>query len=157
MKVCAMHALVFAIQRLLAMLFRLADNSLNVLLPLLIEISNSIASSYSIYSGVSLELSSIPAKLCNAKFATVSRSCMDELGIFGMASPLCTSLMAFRNHSYFQKFSPKMMHMLSRIRHVATKSCTFFKCTSILFKRIRHLPFSMPNARLTHIRGELCT
>ena len=38
------------------------------------------------------------------------------------------------------------MHMLCKIKHVETKSGTLFKCTSIIFKRICHLPLSIPNA-----------
>ena len=78
-------------------------------------------------------------------------------GRLGMASPLCTSSVASRIHSSFQNVSPNTIHMLCKTKHVATKSGTFFKCTSILFKRIRHLPLSIPNARSTHIRVELCT
>ena len=53
--------------------------------------------------------------------------------------------------------SPKFMHMLCKVKQVKTKSGTFFKCTSTLFKIIRHLPLSIPNARSTHMRVELCT
>ena len=34
---------------------------------------------------------------------------------------------------------------------------TLFICISIIFKRIRHSPFNMPNTRSTHMRMELCT
>ena len=60
-------------------------------------------------------------------------------------------------HSCLQKVSPKIMHMLCKTKHVVTKSGTLFKCTSILFKMIRHLPFSIPNARSTHMRVKLWT
>ena len=150
-----MDAFVFAIQRLFAMPFRLADNSLNDFPAVLIEISN--ASSCLIYSRVSRDASSMPAKLCNAKFATAICSRVDEPDTYGIASPLCTSSEASHIHSSLQNVSPKIMHMLCKIKHVETKSGMFFNCTSTLFKRIRHLPLSIPNARSMHMRVELWT
>ena len=157
MKVSAIHTLVFVIQRLFAILFRLADKSLNVFLPVPIATLNFLASSCFINSKVSLELSSFPAKLCNARFTTASRSRIDEPKTFEIASPLCTSSVASLNHYYFQNLSPKTIHILCKIKHVATKSDTFFKWTSICFKRIRHLSLSILNVRSTHMRIELCT
>ena len=156
-KVCAMQAFVFGIQRLLAMQFHHPDNSLNDFLPMLMTNSNSMAASCFMYFNVSLELSSMPAKLCNAKLAIASYSCIHAPVTFAMASPLCTSSVASRIHSRFQKLSPKMMHMLCGTKHVETKSDIFFKCTSTLFKRIHHLPLSMANSRLMHMRVELWT
>ena len=127
MKLSAIHALVFAIQRRFAIEFRLADNSLNVLPPVPIVTSNFLAFSCFMNSSVSLELSSILGKLCNARFATASRSRIDEPVIFGIASPLCTSSVASRNNSCFQKWSPKIMYILCNTKHVAAKSYTFFK------------------------------
>jgi len=76
-------------------------------------------------------------------------------------SPKRKAIMDFMDasciHSFFQKLSPKMIQMLCRIKHVVTKSSTFFKCTSIIFKRICHLPFSSPNVRSMHIWIELWT
>ena len=152
-----MQAFVFVIRRLLTMAFHLADNSFNDFLAVLIEISNAIASSCLMYSRVSRDLSSMPAKLCNAKLATAIHSHMDEPGTCGIASPLRTSSVASRIHSSLQKVSPKIMHMLCKTKHVETKSGTFFKCTSTLFERICHLPLSIPNARSTHMRVELWT
>ena len=132
------------------MLFCLADNSLNNFPLVLITISKSIASSCFMYSRVCRELSSMSAKLCNVKFATANRSCMDDPCTFGMASQLCTSSVASRIHSCLQKMFPKMMHMLRRTRHVETKLRTF-----TFFKRILHLSLSIPNTRSTHMRVEL--
>ena len=154
-KVCAMEAFIFAIQRLFATPFRLAESSSTVLPPVSIAISNSMAASCLKYSKVSLELSSMPARLCNAKLAIGSLSCMDEPGTFSIANPLCTSSIASRIHSFFQKLSPKIMHILCRTKHVLIKSGTFFKCTSTLFNKIRHLHLSIPNARSIHMRVEL--
>ena len=57
----------------------LAENSL-IDLPLVpITISNFIVATCLMYSKVSLVLSSMPAKLCNAKLATASLSCMNYL------------------------------------------------------------------------------
>ena len=152
-----MHAFVFTIQRLLAMPFRRADNSLNDFLIVLIEISNAIASFCLMSSSVSRDASSIPVKLCNVKLATAIRSRMNKPGTCGIASPLCTSLVASRIHYSFQNVSPKIMHMLCKTKHVKTKSGTFFKCTSTIFKRIRHRPLSILKARSTHMRVELWT
>ena len=55
------------------------------------------------------------------------------------------------------KSGHKMIHMLCRTRPVATKSDIFFNCTSILFIRNRHRPFSMSNARSTNLRVGFCT
>ena len=153
-----MLAFVVVIQRFFAinaMSFRLSDNSLNDFPAMLIEISNAIASCYLKYSKNFRDLSSMPATLCNAKFATAIRSRMDEPGTCGIASPLCTSSVASRIHYSLQNESPKIMHMLCKTKHVETKPGTFFKCTSTLFKRIHHLPLSIPNARSTNMCVEL--
>ena len=150
-----MHVFVFAFYKFFAMLFLLTDNSLNVFPAVLIAIS--IASSCFMNSRVSREVSSIPAKLYNAKFATTIRSWIDWPDILGMTNQLCTSLVASCIHSSLQNVYPKIMHILCNTRHVKTKSDTFFKCTSTLFRRIRHLPLSISNACSTHMRVELWT
>ena len=134
-----------------------ADNSLKDFPIVLIEISNAIASFCLMSSRVYRDASSMPAKLCNASLATAIHSCMVDPATCGIASPLCTSLVASRIHSSFQNVSPKIIYMLCNTKHVETKLGTFFKCTSTLFKRIRHLPLSIPKARSTHIRVELWT
>lgn len=73
-----------------------------------------LAFSCLMYFRVSCDSSSISAKLCNAKLATVIRSRMDEPDICGFASPLCTSLVTFRIHSSFWKMFQKIMHMLCK-------------------------------------------
>ena len=133
-----MHAFVFVIHKLLAMLFRLANNFLADFSVVLIAISNVIASSCFMYYRVSRDSSSIPAKLCNAKFASTIRSCMDEPGSLGMASLLCTSSVTSRIYYFLKKLSPKIMHMLCRTKHVETKSGTFFKCTSTLYAKHKY-------------------
>lgn len=82
-----MHDFVFAIHKLFAMLFLFTDNSLNDFPGVPIKISNAFASSCFMYYNVSCDRSSIPAKLCNAKFAIIIRSCMDESETWGMANP----------------------------------------------------------------------
>src|ERR1700737_1822116 len=109
------------------------------------------------YSNVSLEVSSMLAKLCNAWLATASLSCDGGPETLPCDSPLCTSSVASCIHSVFQNSSPKTMHMLCRTRHVLTNFGTFFKFKSIIFNKILHLPFSIPNARSIHMRVELCT
>lgn len=155
-----MLAFVFAIHKLLAMLLHLADNSLNDFPLVLIAISKCVAASCFKFSKVSLELSSTPAKLCKAKLATASRSCARAPPLDparALDKPLWTSSVASRIHSCLHMLSPKIRHMLCKIKHVVTKSGTFFKATSILFNKIRHRSFSMPNARSTHIWVELWT
>ena len=137
------------------MSFLLADNSLNNLPLVHIATLNSLASSCFMFSSVSLEFSSIPAKVCNARFAIASLSRINELGTLRIASPLYTSFVASLNHCTFQKLSLKTIHMLCKIKHVAIKSETFFKCTSIIFNKIHHLPLSIPKVRSTHMRVEL--
>ena len=125
-----MLAFVVVIQRFFAinaMSFRLSDNSLNDFPAMLIEISNAIASCYLKYSKNFRDLSSMPATLCNAKFATAIRSRMDEPGTCGIASPLCTSSVASRIHYSLQNESPKIMHMLCKTKHVETKAGHVFQ------------------------------
>ena len=150
-----MHVFVFAIQKFFVMLFRLTDNSLNNFSPLLIVISNDIACSCFMYSRVSRDWSSMPAKLCNVKFVTAIRSCIDEPVTFGMANPFYISFVASRIYCSLQKVSPKNMHMLYKTKHVKTKSDTLFKCTSNIFKMIHHLSLSIQNARSIHMNVEL--
>jgi hypothetical protein len=71
-----------------AMSFLLAHSSLDVSPLVLIVIWYSLAASRFIYSKVSLELSSIAAKLCSASFATVSFSYVDAPGSFLTGKPL---------------------------------------------------------------------
>ena len=139
------------------MLFLLADNSLKDFPAVFIAISKPIVSSCLMYSRVFREVSSIPARLYNVKLTTVIHSWMDWPDTLGMGNPLCTSSLASRIHYCLQNVSPKIIHILCNTRHVKTKSDTFFKCTSNIFRRIRHLPLSKPNVRSTHMWVEIWT
>jgi len=130
------------------MLFFLATSSLNVLLPVFIVISNFMAASYLMYSKVSLELSSMLVRLCSVKLTATNRSCMDTPKTLSIASPLWTSSVASRIHSFFQKLSLKIMHMLYKIRHV------LIKYTSTLFDKMHHMPLNIPNVRSMHMHVE---
>ena len=147
----ATEAFVFAIQRLLAIAFFLAASSFADLPPVLIAISNSLAHSSLKYSNVSLELSSMLANVCKTLFATANLSCPDTLYAVPISNALCALFVAFCNHSFFQKLSPNMIQMLYKSKHMLTRSCTFFKVTSIIFKKMRHLPLSILKARSMHI------
>ena len=109
------------------------------------------------YSNMSMKISSMPTMVCSAWLTTTSLPCDGGPKYLPCVSPLCTSFVVSCIHSVFQKSSPKTMHILCRTGHKLTNSDTFFKCTLIIFNKILHLPFSIPNARSMHMRLELFT
>lgn len=84
-------------------------------------------------------------KLCTTWLATTSLSCDGSPETLSSVNLFVHFFSCILHPFSFQKSSPKMMHVLCRTMHV-TNSGIFFKCTSMIFNKILHLPlaFRMP-------------